>query len=599
MLHIRLLATLAVLTASLIAVDAARAVNTFLDPSFGNGGKVIVGDGSFYGATAVALQSDGKLVAVGGNRVVRLDSDGTLDGAFGNTGLGVAGATFISAVAILADDRIAIVGTDYSTQSAVVARYQPDGSLDSAFGTDGITTLPLGLGTEMASVAVQHDGKLLVGGQIDNNFSTGKDLVVVRLEDDGDVDPTFGTAGIVTASPDQFSRASSLAIQDDDAIVVGHYEGVMRLTPNGGLDPTFGTGGNAAVTVGSFVALQPDGKIVTAGSYCPANACVFALMRLDTDGTPDTSFGGTGLVTTPLIPPVWSVFAGYFGPRALTLAPGGKIVVAGDYHYAGGRHPIVARYESSGTLDATFGNGGWLSTRFAHHGFGENETAMGLVIQADEKTVVAVDSGYAEGLMLARFNDVGSANACDTEPAAGCLDLWGTASLIVDERTAGREKLKLKAARNFSNNGYPIDLASFGNPISPGGTSYTMCVYDELGGIVAEMEVDRAGAQCGSAACWTHPNAKPVYRYRDPSASASGFMDLQLFGGEAKKGMVKLQALNNVAKGMTSMPTGMAAGLTSSASATVQIFGSDAYSCIGIPLGVVKTNGGGLFKASK
>src|SRR5262249_54426305 len=225
------------------------------------------------------------------------------------------------------------------------------------------------------------DGKLVVVGQTyKNNDYTGEDFAVARYNTNGTLDTTFGNGGRVrTDFPGLAAVPSSVVIQPDGKIVVaggafplftflGNFE-VVRYNPNGSLDRSFGSGGIVTTTFpqGSYafdVALQPDGKIVAAGTvfvdFIPGEASDtdFALARYNTDGTPDATFGNGGQVSTDFLGMEDDAFS-------VLIQPDGKIVAVGSANNPATFYDFaVARYLSNGTIDTTFGVGGKVQTDF-------------------------------------------------------------------------------------------------------------------------------------------------------------------------------------------------------------------------------------------
>ena len=209
-------------------------------------------------------------------------------------------------------------------------------------------------------MAVQPDGKIVVAG-----FSGG-DFAVVRYTANGTPDPTFGTGGIITtdinSGSEDYGRA--MALQPDGKIVVAGSSGddfaVVRYTANGALDTSFGTGGiiTTDITSGSedygrAMALQPDGKIVVAGFSWSGGDADVAVVRYTANGALDTSFDGDGIVTT-------DIGAGTGNDRgyAVAVQPDGKIVVAGRSNASTTArqrdHFLVVRYTAAGALDPSF-----------------------------------------------------------------------------------------------------------------------------------------------------------------------------------------------------------------------------------------------------
>jgi len=227
--------------------------------------------------------------------------------------------------------------------------------LDPSFGVGGLVTTdwPLGDVARLSALLVLPDGKIVLGGI---NPSGAR---LVRYLGDGSPDPSFATGGVLTFSFDGSSGdAAALALQTDGKLLVGGFfvpsastawRYVARFNEDGSLDLAFGAGGYVAFgqpgpdeSIDSL-ALQPDGKILVGGSV-PGG---FLLGRLEEDGSVDAAFGDSGRVTTP--------FPGGIYPSvsSIHLQPDGKIVVGGSYY-----HQVLARYEPDGTLDLSFGNGG-------------------------------------------------------------------------------------------------------------------------------------------------------------------------------------------------------------------------------------------------
>jgi uncharacterized delta-60 repeat protein len=239
---------------------------------------------------------------------------------------------------------------------------------------------------------------------------------------DGDLDPSFGSGGMVTTAfnggPDY---AYALAIQSDDKIVVAGsavnaavtaYDfALARYTITGTLDGSFGSGGKVTTEFNGTgdwafaLAIQSDGKIVAAGqAWNPAQTSFdFALARYNANGTLDGSFGSGGKVTT--------AFNGQFNAAlALGIQSDGKIVVAGFAYNAAmsATDFVLARYNANGTLDGSFGTAGKVTTDF--NGTGAVANALG--IQSDGKIVVAGQASNAAGtsgaFALARYNANGT-----------------------------------------------------------------------------------------------------------------------------------------------------------------------------------------------
>ncbi len=412
----RLLISAIFLTSTLLAPYAQRvacAADGDLDPRFGVSGKVTTDFAtSFDNGSAVAIQSDGKLVVVGAN----------FDG---------------------------IGGADFA-----VARYNVDGSLDASFGTGGKVLTDFGRSYDQATaVAIQLDGKIVVVGRTQTGGSND-DFALVRYNADGSLDATFGVGGKVHTDLGAtfFERANAVVIQIDGKIIAAGETNsagrmvdttdfaLVRYNADGSIDTTFGGGGNAPATgivITDFgdtndqvfaLALQADGKIVAVGSTAPVvsgagTGTDFALARYNKDGSVDSSFGTTanGLVTTDL-----SGAGGSDIAHAIAIQNDGKIIAAGEsLNNASGTGTDFAlvRYTIDGTLDATFGSGGAVLTNFSGS---STDQAFGVGLQTDGKIVA---SGFVfipnvEGngdFGVARYNTDGSLDPSFGASATGLV----------------------------------------------------------------------------------------------------------------------------------------------------------------------------------
>lgn len=190
-------------------------------------------------------------------------------------------------------------------------------------------------------------------------------------------------------------------------------------------------------------------------------------------------------------------------------------------------------------------------------------------------------------------------NVCQhpAAPAVTCDDVWGKASLLVKERTAGKEALLAKLGR-----GPALSQTDFGTPLALDATVYTLCLYDEAGALAGKAVVDRAGEQCGAKPCWKSIGDAPPsgrgYQYKDPVAAADGIAKMQLRGGASGKSSLLIQGRNKSSAGQNALPTGIAAALAGSQSATLQLHVSDAGRCFSVNLGDVSHNDATLFKAT-
>lgn len=407
-----------------------KAQSDFLDPAFGNAGKVITAIGATGGeyANCIALQEDGKILAGGTSKgatanvftIARYSKDGVLDASFGTGGIVTTAIGTLydgaSGLAVQKDGKIIASGFTYnSTLDYAVVRYNSDGTLDTSFGTNGKTVVNLVTGSQdvVRSMVIQNDGKIVLAGYVQIG-SSARSFGVVRLTTEGVLDVTFGTAGIFTYTFDTVastvSDAYGIALQNDGKLVVvgkyyntsvGTFGGVIRLTESGSLDASFGTAGTVVIKMGdninlTGIAIQSDQKIVAIGDVSnPGTSHDFAVVRLNTDGSLDSNFGTGGKVST-------NFAVENDVPAAVVIQPNGKIVVGGSA-YPGTTllDFAIARYLSDGSLDTSFGTGGKLISEM---GTGGNVISA-MALQTDGKLVVAgqVNAGTSSDFALARY----------------------------------------------------------------------------------------------------------------------------------------------------------------------------------------------------
>jgi uncharacterized delta-60 repeat protein len=352
------------------------------------------------------------------NALLSFGQAGTLDGDFDGDGKVITG--FLSngeigrAAAIQQDGKIVVVGS--SDNDFIVARYNPDGSLDNTFGNSGhiITVVNPNAGEEFASsVAIQQDGKIVVAGRASQNFA------VVRYNTNGGLDNTFDSDGIVTTDFGGIESVGSMAIQADGKILVagsilitgmGYDFAVARYNTNGSLDNTFSFDGKVTSDFGNSndqaksVSIQTDGKILIAGhaTTSPPFTGDFATVRLNIDGTLDNSFGINGKITTD------------FSNRldlceSAFIQPDGKIVLGGISYSNGSMGDdadiAVLRYNVDGSLDNTFNNDGKVITAFGL----ADDKAYSVALQPDGKILLAgsTNNGTDLDAVLARYTSSG------------------------------------------------------------------------------------------------------------------------------------------------------------------------------------------------
>jgi uncharacterized delta-60 repeat protein len=360
-----------------------------LDPLFGSGGKVTTGMPG--GAKAMALQTDGKIVLVGGKTLARYNTDGSPDSTFGTVTVLMGTA---QAVAIQPDGKIVVAGFSRTTtqDDFAVERYDGNGILDTSFGGGLVTTDFNGSLDKAWAVLVQTDGKIVVAGHAATGTPLGldNDFAVARYTSIGALDMSFNTDGKVTTNVGGRTDLTSAAVlQPDGGIVltgrvsddgIGADVGLVRYDGNGSPDPGFGVQGIVRTNLASLpsgVALQPDGKILVSVRALAGGTTVFGAMRFEGDGDVDTGFGIGGLATAGFSP--LNDYA-----HAVAVGSGGKIVVAGQSSNLVNPDFAIARFTAGGTLDPSFDTDGKLTVSF----FDSFDSAECAAIQTDGKIVV-------------------------------------------------------------------------------------------------------------------------------------------------------------------------------------------------------------------
>jgi uncharacterized delta-60 repeat protein len=407
--------------------------------------------------------------------------DGSLDLTFDMDGK-VANTTFqnylysfgLSSV-IQNDEKIITAGyvsNLFANSAFALARYNPNGSLDTTFDADGkVITFPIaGESAQAQSMALQSDGKIVVTGYTTTTANPiGEGIytfATIRYNTDGSLDTTFGNGGIVT-TPTTF-QALSVAIQNDGKIVVGGTGGglrgsaVVRYNTNGSIDTTFGINGIANSTFtnynssnirGNSILIQNDGKIILTGTAYNSNSDIF-LVRYNNNGTLDDTFGTSGKLIFDISGNNDSVFKSI-------LQNDGKIIIAGSTTNNGNQDLLLVRFQNNGSLDSTFNTNGIIIKNLN----GNSENLQDIKIQNDNKIVVCGFSNFNinnDGILL-RYNSNGILD--NTFAVAGIVAIdyandndEGNSLIIQNDG-------KIVVSGNFSINGViNFGLARFNNP---------------------------------------------------------------------------------------------------------------------------------------
>ena len=351
-----------------------------LDPGFGDDGIVILDLGGTEEAAGVAVDSQDRVVVATTRTqgatvefaIARLREDGELDTSFSETGrrivdFGSSAESRAAGVAVQLDDRIVVAGTRTNSSGSVfaVARLDEDGEFDTTFAGNGKRVIDFGVdnGNDVfaSDVTLQDDGKVLVAGTLEG--SSGMQLALARLDADGEPDDTLDGNGKVqtTFSPDVRGEAVAVSALGR-IVVVGTRDGssdddfaIAVYKPDGELDEGFAGNGKRTTDFSADesahgVAIQPDGKIVVAGTRSGSNGRDFAVARYLPDGTPDTTLDADGKRRVDLFPDESSEDEG----AGVVLLPSGNILLGGSSAASGSSDLAVVRLLS--TVDVATGS---------------------------------------------------------------------------------------------------------------------------------------------------------------------------------------------------------------------------------------------------
>lgn len=386
-----------------------------LDNTFDEDGKL------FYAAAGVAsaivVQPDGKIVVASTRsngfdyfETVRFRIDGAIDTTFNGTGVApipnVNGQHSPHTLLLQPDGKIVVAGK-WNNYTALM-RYNPDGSFDNTFGTDGFAYYSLFGDFDLTRAALLPNGKIVLASSAVVGSPAGStfDFKVCRLNSDGSQDVSFnGTSSVTTPVGKADDRVSGVLVQPDGKIIVTGHTGsgertsfaLVRYLSGGELDQSFGSGGKALSTVGyengSVFEIVPldDGRILAAGDG--------GLAKFNADGTLDTSFNGTGVVEA-----VYRRMA-----TAMAVQADGKAVLAGDVYNGTYYDTVIFRYNSDGSVDETFGDQGQVVISLGDQ---RQDHFTSVAMLPDGKIVAAGYTGTSNpetaDIVLFRFNFDGS-----------------------------------------------------------------------------------------------------------------------------------------------------------------------------------------------
>jgi len=406
------------------------------DPNFGQGGLVSFDFGSGNDGTAVAIQSDGKIIVAGneGNAsgsdfiILRYLTDGSPDNSFnvnGGTAITISGAqtSFLNSVAIQSDGKIVAGGTaqlsDTDADFALV-RVDTIGHVDTTYSGDGQVTTSVGNKFDsLLAIAAQSDDKIVAVGY--TQVGNGYDIAVVRYTTAGAPDTTFSGDGILTFGTGAATEyATGVAIQSDGKIVVAgttqdslgnNHPLILRYNTDGTPDTTFDGDGAAQLTFDASVVgidLQADGKIVLAARSGTETLSDFAAIRLLANGAPDTSFSTDGLA-------VLDAGSKLDSPTAVLVQANSRIVVVGTQTTTtGNSNPAMVAFTTTGAVDTTFGTDGRVVVDF-----GQTTDTANAIAETSNGSLVVVGRSSFSSIVTVQFANTAPSITAFVVPTAG------------------------------------------------------------------------------------------------------------------------------------------------------------------------------------
>lgn len=388
--------------------NSASAQPGVLDQTFGTQGKVVTqADTNWLNYQSMVLQPDGKIILVAwadgtGILLVRYKTDGSLDSTFGTNGKATGAPitysmrTEVIPVALQPSGKIIVGGMSVDVHGATqwaVCRFNSNGSFDNSFGVNGVASSTNGSGDNaINSLAIRPDGRIVAGGTLDMGIVTQfTQFALMQFSESGILDSSFGTNGIATFNFGTTDLLKGIALTPTGSIIAAGTSSpkctnspcnnfgflVIKLAATGKLDSTFGTNGIARkvsptwtyVPNGCFT--MQNGNIITAaGLGVTTGGYSNQIARCDSTGVWDNSFGTNGTTTLPA-----NIYI-----SALTAQADGKIIAIG--HSSNSFN--LARFNSSGSIDSTFGRRGLIITNFPTSAIAEDG-----VVQQDGKIVLS------------------------------------------------------------------------------------------------------------------------------------------------------------------------------------------------------------------
>ena len=371
----------------------------------------MIANGDDY-AECSTIQNDGKILVAGyGLRMARFNTNGTLDTSFGDSGYTLpfgnnVGLNYIKQIIITPTNKILTVGAIYTNKWYIhLAQYNENGSLDTTFGTSGRKNIDVGPSITMTvgNAIYTSDNKIFIAT---TSYLSDGDFNITKCNKFGELETSFGGTGIINYDGMGYDQGAKISLRSDGKLLLSGNSNVnpangtykqfvqMLINSDGSLDATFGTSGKAFsnfatnnTQVINDTYLLSNNSILVTGSLVVTNSTIYDgfVAKFNANGTLDTSFGTNGMSQV--------AFTDTNGSQSITdmmnkitLQSDGKIIIAGFSNGAGNSSKFsVARLNSNGILDSTFGNSGTMT--FPINGF--NDVITDVKSQSDGKIVVS------------------------------------------------------------------------------------------------------------------------------------------------------------------------------------------------------------------
>ena len=439
---------------------ARQNANGSLDSSFSGDGRVILDTGASETAAAVTEGPGGTYLVAGSSTALdtgadsvllaRFEADGDPDPTFSGDGVVTqafgSGSSAANDVVVQDDGKIVVVG-DASGGQMLIARFNADGTLDSGFAGGGSRLVAIRDSSFAEGVALQDDGEIVVAGRTIPGAGTSSDMALVRLEADGDLDPTFSDDGVATPGFGANALARAVQVQPNGRIVaagsilLGSDDfAVVRFLEDGSLDTSFGgdgltTIGTAVTDVGRDLALQENGRPIISGS---SNGD-FTVARFRANGDPDLTFSGDGLTSFE------NGFESEPSGAGVSIQPDGNIVSTGGNN----SDMIVARFLADADVpDTTIGDGptegSTISDRTPEFGFTSDEGGGNFVCAVDGGAFADCEDPHTvdplpNGTHTFRVAAVDAAENTDPVPAERTFNVNNLPSAVGDDTVTATE----------------------------------------------------------------------------------------------------------------------------------------------------------------